>query len=377
LEIVVDGIIYESQSTGGISRLFTENLPRVCSLDETVKMTLFTSGLLIQQLPTHARIRDLRIPDLTPYLRPAALWHPFEKRVQQTWFRLLIGSGRGKIWHSTYFTLPQTWKGLQVVTVHDMIYERFPDLFTGPGSDRFRERRKQCVLAADAVICVSDATRRDMQQFYQMDGDRLHVIHHGFSNIFRPLPATDLAQKGGARPPFFLYVGSRAHYKNFQGLLNAYSKWSGRSAMKLLVVGPPWTSEEGRFLSQLGISGQVELLTDVRDKALCILYNQAAAFIYPSLYEGFGIPLLEAMACGCPVIASRIPSTEEIAGDRCIYFELGSPGSLIDAFDRARSEGRDGAMARAGLEHAKRFSWEKTARETLAVYRSLLQEGVR
>ena len=170
---------------------------------------------------------------------------------------------------------------------------------------------------------------------------------------------------------------SRAHYKNFQGLLNAYSKWNGRSAMKLLVVGPLWTSEEGRLLSGLGISRLVELLTDVRDEALCTLYNQAKAFIYPSLYEGFGIPLLEAMACGCPVIASRYPTTVEIAGDCCIYFELDSPDSLIDAFDRAVSEGRDGAKARAGLEHAKRFSWEKTARETLAVYRSLLQEGVR
>jgi glycosyltransferase involved in cell wall biosynthesis len=258
-----------------------------------------------------------------------------------------------------------------------MIYERFPDLFTGAGSDHFREQRKQCVLAADAVLCISDATRRDVQEFYQMGGDRLHVVQLACSDFFRPLPAADLAQKGGTRPSFFLYVGSRAHYKNFQGLLGAYSKWSRRSAMKLLVVGPPWTSEESRLLSELGISRLVELLTDVRDEALCTLYNQAKAFIYPSLYEGFGIPLLEAMACGCPVIASRIPSTMEIAGDCCIYFELDSPDSLIDAFDRAVSEGRDGAKARAGLEHAKRFSWEKTARETLAVYRSLLQEGVR
>jgi len=377
VHIIIDGVIYQYQATGGISRLFTEILPRVCGLDEAVKMTLFTSGLLIQQLPTHARIRDLRIPDLTPYLRPAALWRRFEERAKQTWFRLWIGSGRGKIWHSTYFTRPQTWKGLQVVTVPDMIYERFPDLFTGAGSDHFREQRKQCVLAADAVLCISDATRRDVQEFYQMGGDRLHVVQLACSDFFRPLPAADLAQKGGTRPSFFLYVGSRAHYKNFQGLLGAYSKWSRRSAMKLLVVGPPWTSEESRLLSELGISRLVELLTDVRDEALCTLYNQAKAFIYPSLYEGFGIPLLEAMACGCPVIASRIPSTMEIAGDCCIYFELDSPDSLIDAFDRAVSEGRDGAKARAGLEHAKRFSWEKTARETLAVYRSLLQEGVR
>lgn len=377
MRIAIDGIIYTLQATGGISRIFTEILPRICALDEAVEMTLFTSGLLSQQVPTHPRISYLRIPDLTPYLRPATLRPHLEERVKRTWFSLRIGSGRGKIWHSTYFTRPQTWKGMQVVTVPDMIYERFPDLFTGEGSDRFREQRKQCVLSADAVLCISDATRRDVQEFYQMDGDRLHVVHLACSDFFRPLTAGDLAQKGGARPPFFLYVGSRARYKNFQGLLDAYSKWRGRSGVKLLMVGPPWTSEEGRRLSELGISGQVELLTDVRDEALCTLYNQASAFVYPSLYEGFGIPLLEAMACGCPVIASRIPSTVEIAGDCCIYFELDRPDSLMDAFDKAVSEGRNSAMGKAGLGHASGFSWEKTARETLAVYRSLLEKGMR
>ena len=131
LKLVIDGVIYQYQSTGGISRLFTETLPRVCSLDETVEMTLFTSGPLIQQLPSHPRIRHLQIRDLTPYLRPAALWRPFEERAKQAWFSLSVGSGRGRIWHSTYFTRPRTWKGLQVVTVPDMIYERFPDLFSG------------------------------------------------------------------------------------------------------------------------------------------------------------------------------------------------------------------------------------------------------
>jgi len=376
LKLVIDGVIYQYQATGGISRLFTETLPRVCRLDEGVKITLLTTGSLSQQLPAHPRISNLRIPDLTPYLRPAALWRHLEERVKQTWLSLWIGSGRGKIWHSTYFTLPPAWKGLQVVTVADMIYERFRDLFTGAASDQFREQRKQCVLAADAVLCISEGTRRDVREFYQVNGERLHVVHLACSDFFRPLAAADLLQEGGSMPPFFLYVGSRAHYKNFQGLLTAYSKWRGRTDMRLLVVGPPWTSEEGRRLSGLGISGQVELVTDVRDEALCALYNQAAAFIYPSLYEGFGIPLLEAMACGCPVIASRIPTTEEIAGDCCIYFELDRRDSLIDAFDKAVSEGRDGAMAQAGLEHAGRFSWEKTAQGTLDVYRSLLQKGV-
>ena len=217
MEIVVDGIIYESQSTGGISRLFTETLPRVCCLDEAVEMTLFTTGPLSQQLPAHARISNLRIPDLTPYLRPAALWRPLEERVKQTWLTLWIGSGRGKLWHSTYFTRPPTWKGLEVVTVPDMIYERFPDLFAGAASDRFREQRKRCVLAADAVLCISDATRRDVQEFYQMDSDRLHVVHLACSDFFGPLPAANLSHKGGRQAAFFPHVGSRAPLQELPG----------------------------------------------------------------------------------------------------------------------------------------------------------------
>jgi glycosyltransferase involved in cell wall biosynthesis len=367
LKLVIDGIIYQYQATGGISRLFTETLPWVCRLDEGIEITLFTTGPLSQRLPQHQQIRHRPIPPL---------WRNMDGRARQAWIRLWIGSGAGAIWHSTYFTRPRSWKGPQVVTVADMIYERFPDLFIGAAGDQFREQRKQCVLAADAVLCISDGTRRDVEEFYQVNSGRLHVVHLACSDFFRPLAKGDLAQAGGSRPPFFLYVGSRAHYKNFRGLLDAYSKWRGRAAMRLVVVGQPWTSEEGRRLSELGISGQVELLTDVRDEALCTLYNQAAAFIYPSLYEGFGIPLLEAMACGCPVVASRIPTTEEVAGDCCIYFELDRPDSMIDAFDKALSEGRGGAMARAGLEHAGRFSWEKTAQGTLDVYRSLSQKGI-
>jgi glycosyltransferase involved in cell wall biosynthesis len=368
LKLVVDGVIYQYQATGGISRLFTETLPRICTLDEAVRMTLFTTGLLIQEPPSHPHIRHVKIGDPGPHLRPATMWPPFMTRVKRIWFGSLVGSGRGRIWHSTYFTRPpQTWKGLQAVTVPDMIYERFPDLFTGEGSDRFREERKQCVLAADAVLCISEATRRDVQEFYGVNEDRLHVVHLACSDVFRPLPA----REGDAGTPFFLYVGSRAHYKNFQGLLDAYSKWSDRSGVKLLVVGPAWTTEEGRRLDELGISGRVEVLTDVRDEALCVLYNQATAFIYPSLYEGFGIPLLEAMACGCPVIASRIPSTVEIAGDCPIYFETHQPDSLLEALDTAVTEGRDSMRARMGLKHVERFSWKKSALGTLKVYRSM------
>jgi glycosyltransferase involved in cell wall biosynthesis len=374
LRLVVDGIIYQIQTTGGISRLFKEILPRMCRLDETLEMRIFTYGPLAQEAPRHPHIHHVQIPEISRYLRPAVFWRSAQGRITQTWVDLCRGKGKGKIWHSTYYTMPQAWKGLQVLTVADMIYERFPDLFRGSGSDHFRELQKRCVMAADAVLCISEATSKDVQEIYQLSSDRLRVVHLACSEIFRPLIENNALGPSSqvARQPFFLYVGSRAHYKNFHGLVNAYSRWKNTEEVRLLVVGPAWTQEEGKELADLGIQDKVDLISDVQDETLCSLYNQAAAFIYPSLYEGFGIPLLEALACGCPVIASRIPSSVEVAGGCPVYFEVGQEDSLITSFDTILAEGRKNPRTIAGLEHVKKFSWDKTALGTLGVYRSLI-----
>jgi glycosyltransferase involved in cell wall biosynthesis len=231
--------------------------------------------------------------------------------------------------------------------------------------------QKRCVMAADAVLCISEATRQDVQEMYHLSPDRLHVAHLACSDIFKPFDGNTLSVSREADGPFFLYVGSRAHYKNFDGLITAYSRWQKRRDVRLLFVGSPWTQQEQRRFVELGIQDTVDLVTEAQDGMLCALYNQALAFVYPSLYEGFGIPLLEAMACGCPVIASRIPSSVEVAGEYAIYFDVGQEDSLIGSFDTAFAEGRKSPRTYAGLEHVKEFSWDKTALDTLGVYRSL------
>ena len=126
-----------------------------------------------------------------------------------------------------------------------------------------------------------------------------------------------------------LYVGRRSHYKNFSTLLQAYSVWKHRNEITLAAVGPPGSRVEEQQLAKLGIHDRVHYLTNVNDEELCLLYNEAIAFVYPSLYEGFGVPLLEAMASGCPIIASRIPATIEVAGECPVYFEATEVGSLL------------------------------------------------
>jgi glycosyltransferase involved in cell wall biosynthesis len=387
LEVVVDGIIYQLQAHGGISRIFSEILPRMCGMDDSLHITLLSEGELKQSLPEHGRITHQTIPPVLRYLgpvfrylRPRRVWKPVIPLARRFVRRLWIGRGGGKIWHSTYFTMPERWNGASVVTVVDMVYERFPDLFVGPEEDQFKLKRdydqfltekRGCVLAADAVLCISDTTRRDVQHFYSMNSDRLHVIPLACSDAFRQLEQRHEVFEASTRGPFLLYVGSRVHYKNFDGFLKAYNTWSGREEIALVVVGGPWSaSEEGRLV-ELGIRDQVHLITDVGDETLCHLYNQAAAFVHPSLYEGFGIPLLEAMACGCPVVASRIPSTREVGGEIPIYFEPTEVDDLLAALDIAISEGRNSERVQAGLERAKSYSWDRTAVQTLEVYRQI------
>lgn len=196
------------------------------------------------------------------------------------------------------------------------------------------------------------------------------VIHLAGGSAFHVLSTEEMNDGIKKMNPFFLYIGSRAHYKKFDLLLDAFSKYKEKG-MNLVVVGPAWTSKEIRMMEDLKVQDGVILMTGADDQMLCQLYNRAEAFIYPSLYEGFAIPLLEAMACGCPIIASRIPSSIEIAGESPVYIDAMEPYEMIRAFDIVLSEKRNAERINAGLHRAAQYSWDKTAEQTLSVYRSL------
>ena len=372
LEVIVDGVIFQFQSRGGVSRIYSEILPRMCEQDESLRITLLTKEgrAPLQPLPQHRSITRRAIPHLDPYLRPWRLWGRFAPDLKRLMDKLWIGDGKGKIWHSTYFTQPHQWRGRQVVTVVDMIYELYPKFFKTAFDDQFREQKRRAVLDAEAVICISETTRRDVEDYYGIPSDKTFVVPLAHSELFRPLDNEGDAD--GESRPFLLYVGRRTHYKNFGLLLDAYSSWTGRNAVDLIVVGDSnWTPEEEKRLAELNLGEQVRLLTDIDDEQLRRLYGRAAAFVYPSLYEGFGIPLLEALACGCPVVASDIPSTREVAADCAIYFDPTSSENLRAVLERVVADGPNEAHRAAGIARAALFSWNETARQTLEVYHSV------
>lgn len=372
MNVVIDGFVYQFQAYRGISRIYNEILPRMCKIDSSLHVTLLTSGRCQQPLPTHPQLEHKSLLPVEQLLRPNRLWWRIIPHLTMLMQQLYLGSGKGSIWHSTYYTVLNQWKGPRVVTVYDMIHELFAHVFTGAKRERALSARKhRSILAADMVICISETTKRNLQQIYNLDDARIKVIPLAHSCSFRILKDGDLSYRLPTEKPFLLYIGHRTYYKNFKIVLQAYNYWSKAKDIALIVVGGPWLEEEKQQLVDLGVADYIHLLTDVDDQHLCFLYNQAIGFVYPSLYEGFGLPLLEAMACGCPIVASNIPAAREVAGDCPIYFEPAEVESLLAAFEMVLSEKHDSARVKLGLEWVKQYSWDETARQTLDVYRAL------
>lgn len=373
LQVVLDGIIFELQSRGGISRIYQEILPRMCEMDQRLQIFLFADKHTKQSMPKHSNIHRVNIPTLRQYLRPASIWMPVLTKIRDFSRQSRLGNGSGQIWHSTYYTFPKNWEGYQVVMVDDLIYELFKSQFSSRNDHWIRTQKRQSIQNSDIVVCRSESTKNDLLEYYQLKHKEIRVIYNAYSQVFRPLQKDERKPEFRSLKPFFLYVGRRLRHKNFVQMVRAYSQWTRRSSVDLLVVDrEPWSSQERKILEELGVKSSVHLHLDINDDELCQLYNQAEAFIYPSLYEGFGIPLLEAMACGCPVIASRIPSTIEVAGEIPFYFEPQAIEELIVTLDIALRSGRNTPRVRQGLEKVKEYSWDKTARQTLNVYREIV-----
>ena len=370
--VVVDGIIFEWQPWGGVARIYREIIPRMCAQNPALRVDLLVNRGGSYGIPDLEQVHPrLLIPPLDRFLRPrrylAPIIPPGTQAVKQFWTRDL----RDAIWHSSYHTSPSHWRGPIVTTVHDLIHELLPRTMPGAMNDLIRTRKRQSILEATVVICDSRNTARDVQSFYGVPAEKIQVIHLAYNSLFQPL-TPDAART--IEQPFLLYVGSRERYKNFDMLLDTYANWEARAEFALVIVGRGWSPHEQTRLHELKIEDDVRLFRHISDAALCELYNQAAVFVYPSLYEGFGIPLLEAAACGCPIVSSDIATSVEVAGDVPIYFQRSEVDSLRAALDSAVAEGRSSARAQRGLELAQRYSWDHTAEQTLAIYQRLSGE---
>ena len=369
LQIILEGKLFEEQSLGGISRIYHEILPRICHMNERILFSILTSGRLMQSLPRHPQI--VSYPSRVPvhrFLRPQTIFWQLQDYLRAKLQTASFHFGRNTIWHATYFQLPDWWKGPKVTSVYDLIHEKHPHFFNRGYDNILRERKRRAILAADKVICISESVRSDVIEMYALPRERVIAIPLACGDNFRQMPGEEIPPDFRVDRSFILYVGMRHHYKNFKTLLSAYAAWPRRNEIRLLVVGDPWSKEEQKEITAAGLESNIVCRSGIKDEELCALYNQALAFVYPSLSEGFGIPLLEAMACGCQIVASRIPTTMEIARDVPYFFDPLNKDELIAALEAAwfsekMKSRRDDILAN--------YSWDRNARETLKIYEEL------
>lgn len=285
---------------------------------------------------------------------------------------------RPDIVHRTYYyPVPRAPRGSRcVITVYDMIHEKFPRDF--PANDPIRAWKSNAVRRADHVICISQQTRRDLLSMQDIPEERVSVIylsHDGLADVAGN--ETEAAFRGrrlGFDTPYLLYVGSRTPYKNFRGLLRAYETSRALRASYRLVCfgGGAFTAEELSVLSQAGLGGRVTQLGGT-DADLAACYRHASLFVCPSLYEGFGLPPLEAMSLGCAVACSNSSSLPEVVGDAAEIFDPADPAAIRESLERVLgSPQRRAELVARGFDRCRLFSWQRCARETLDVYRRIL-----
>ncbi len=284
----------------------------------------------------------------------------------------------GSLYHSPYYLMPYRPGAPAILTAFDLI----PLLLPEDGSARarlfFRFAMRLALRRARAVITTSHSTERDLRAAFGVRRGLVSVIPAAADPIFRVLPRSELEAWRAAHdlpPSYALYFGSNKPHKNLELLVRAWSAYCAAGGRETLVIAGHWDARypaAQRLAGALGLGEQLLFLGPVTDAEAPYLYNGASLFLWPSRYEGFGLPVLEAMACGVPVISSNASSLPEVAGEAARLLPPQDPAAWAEAAARIL---RDRPLAREmrerGLEQAARFSWERSAAATLELYRAV------
>jgi mannosyltransferase len=285
----------------------------------------------------------------------------------------VYGASKAKIFHSTYFTTIKSPVTRKFVTVHDMIYEIFESQAPSKWAKQVLYNKRKTIEEADMIVCVSESTKKDLLKFFPLlSEEKISVIYSGISSLNQNssnIALSDIALKYGhqfSANSYFLLVGKLDGYKNFKLIIDLLDQNQNARNFKFLSVG----SGKNSKMSTLALRNHPEnffFIDFVTDEELAVLYRNAIGLVYPSRYEGFGLPVLEAMANSCPVACSYSSSLPEVGGNAAIYFDPSSTAELFRRLVELISCDRHEVISR-GLAHASKFSWENTVTSLLGLY---------
>lgn len=368
MKIAYDHQIFGWQQYGGISRYFYElarNIAASNAAEVTVVSPVFVNSYL-QEASDGLRVIGRRVPAIR---RTGRIFRAANQLLAPTLLRNLSPD----IVHETYYSKNRCApaKSRVVLTVFDMIHERYPTSF--PAWDATSQEKILAVRRADHIICISEQTRQDLVEIMNVNPETTSVVHLGFTLMQRDIGKTSC--KAAVDRPYILYVGSRSGYKNFDGFIRAFSSNNRlRNSFQVIAFGGGgFNASELKLFFELGLmSGSVRQVAG-DDAQLADLYRGAELFVYPSLYEGFGIPPLEAMSFDCPVACSNTSSIPEVVGDAAHFFDPSDVASIENALvEITESKLLRNSLITRGRDRIEGFSWEKCADETVDIYRKVL-----
>lgn len=354
---------------GGISRYVLQLLPALARLDNVNEYVVF-----------HSRRDNENYAPATSNFRSRNLWTPCHHRLEKWTLGLELLPHNLDVMHSPDFIPPQFGARRKVITVPDLNFLYYPQFLTDESRRYYRDQIQWAVDKADHIVAISHYTRDDLLRKLQVPESKVTAIPLAADPVFEEVPGKNRVEgtlrEYGLQRGFVLFVGTLEPRKNISMLLRAYARLRRKKAIEapLVLVGQRgWLfTEIFETIEQEGIDGHVRHLQGVGDKDLAALYHAAGVLACPSHYEGFGFPVVEAMHCGCPVIASDRASLPEVVGSAGLLLDADDEVAWADAIYRVLTdEELRSELIPAGFEQARRFTWEKTAGATLRVYEQL------
>jgi glycosyltransferase involved in cell wall biosynthesis len=377
VKILYDHQIFELQRYGGISRYFAELVKR--NQQATVSIKYSVNSYLLEDPRYRGALVD-RDAELDRFM--GGLRFRGKRRVQR-YYECLIGKkplnnvdisvkaldqGDFDLFHPTYYDryfLDHIGSKPFIVTIHDMIHEKYPEMFAL--GDPTVEAKKAIAERAELVIAISENTKKDIVDIYGTDPGKIRVVYHG-SKLTRGRPA-DMALP----EKYILYMGTRDAYKNFRFFIDSIAELlRERRGLYLVCTGPRFTEGESALFERLGIGNSV-IHHFALESDLFHLYKNAECFAFPSYYEGFGIPILEAFEAGCPALLARASCFPEIAEDAAIFFDPKDKGELLDSVvEILDHKSLREELALKGFGRLSHFSWDNTYKKTMECYMEAL-----
>jgi glycosyltransferase involved in cell wall biosynthesis len=365
----------------GIGRYTAQLIPALEEAGDRFQFVLFGYGSEPESDPEHGHLLDLMEWREIPRPRTSS---PLTLTYEHLLFARTIQDAGVDLFHAIDHNMTPFLACPFMLTVHDLIPLIMRGPYLGPRAWLWMQVHRRAALKASMVVAVSDNTRVDIQRLWDIPGHRIEVIPEGVSDSYQPVEDArvlkDVAARYGIDGPYLLYLGGFDPRKNIHTTLLSFKRFSLEAGGRFrLVLCGDSSGFEGYLqdeIEELGLQGEVILTGFVPDRELPILCSGAALLVFLSLYEGFGLPLLEAMACGTPVLASNTSSIPEVVGDAGLLVDpLDLHGIVTGMQELAYNEKRRDMYIQRGLKRSANFTWRETARRVLGLYHRLLEGG--